>query len=155
VARELGASVQHVAEGAARATVVAGEAVTLSAEAVTVMEALGESSRAIGQIAKVIAAVADQTNLLALNATIEAARAGTAGLGFAVVADEVKELARETSGATSDVRAKILGIQQDTASAIEAIKGIGATIRQIDEIQNDLAAVMEQQSAIARAFEHA
>jgi GAF domain-containing protein len=149
MAGELSASVEHVAKGAARATTAAGQAVQQSAEALSVMGTLEESSAAINNIAKVIAGIAEQTNLLALNATIEAARAGEAGKGFAVVASEVKELARETSSATEDVRKKISTIQTDTAKAVHAIETIGETIRQIHETQNDLGSVLEEQTAIA------
>jgi GAF domain-containing protein len=152
MAGELSLSVEHVAAGAAKATAVASEAVDRSNQALSVMTTLTESSQAIGNIAKVISSIADQTNLLALNATIEAARAGESGRGFAVVAGEVKELARATSHATDDVRDKITAIQEDTDHATDAIKSIGETIRQIHEIQNDLASVMEEQSVIAQAF---
>jgi methyl-accepting chemotaxis protein len=152
MAAELTLSVEHVAAGASKATAVASEAVARSDQALSMMATLGESSQAIGNIAKVISSIADQTNLLALNATIEAARAGEAGHGFAVVAGEVKELARETSQATGDVRDKIATIQDDTDRAVDAIRSIGETIRQINEIQNDLASVMEEQSVIAQAF---
>jgi GAF domain-containing protein len=152
MAAELSLSVEHVAAGANKATAVASEAVARSDQALSMMATLGESSQAIGNIAKVISSIADQTNLLALNATIEAARAGEAGRGFAVVAGEVKELARATSDATGDVRDKIATIQDDTNQAIDAIRSIGETIRQINEIQNDLASVMEEQSVIAQAF---
>jgi len=152
MAGELSASVEHVASGAARATAVASEAVGRSADALAVMETLRESSLAIGNIAKVISGIAEQTNLLALNATIEAARAGESGKGFAVVANEVKDLARETSKATNDVAEKIQAIQGDATAAAGAIEAIGDTIRQIHEIQADLASVLEEQATIAQAF---
>ena len=152
MAEELTASVAHVALGATRATEVASSAVGRSGEALRLMETLTESSRSIGDITKAIAGIAEQTNLLALNATIEAARAGDAGKGFAVVATEVKELARETAKATEDVNEKIRVIQNDAAAASTAIETVGDTIRQIHEIQADLASVMEEQATIAQAF---
>ena len=57
----------------------------------------------VRRVADQIQTIAKQTNLLALNATIEAARAGDAGKGFAVVAGEVKQLAGQTSEATSEI----------------------------------------------------
>ncbi len=57
----------------------------------------------VGKVAEQIEHIAKQTNLLALNATIEAARAGDAGKGFAVVAGEVKQLAGQTSRATTEI----------------------------------------------------
>ncbi len=64
---------------------------------------LSEEIQKVGKVAQQIDAIAKQTNLLALNATIEAARAGEAGKGFAVVAGEVKQLANQTSAATSEI----------------------------------------------------
>ena len=64
---------------------------------------LSEEIEKVGKVAQQIDAIAKQTNLLALNATIEAARAGEAGKGFAVVAGEVKQLANQTSAATSEI----------------------------------------------------
>ncbi|MBK7369434.1 MAG: hypothetical protein IPJ04_16505 [Candidatus Eisenbacteria bacterium] len=108
---------------------------------------LGESSTEIGQVLKVITTIAQQTNLLALNATIEAARAGEAGKGFAVVANEVKELAKQTAAATEDIGHKIDAIQSNTSSAVKAIAEVSSIITQIHELQNTIAAAIEEQSA--------
>jgi hemoglobin-like flavoprotein len=68
-----------------------------------VVETLRNEVEDVAKVAQQIQAIAKQTNLLALNATIEAARAGAAGKGFAVVAGEVKQLAGQTSTATSQI----------------------------------------------------
>ena len=142
----MGVSIQEIAKNTAEASRVAISAVR-SAEATNIIIGkLGQSSAEIGEVIKVITSIAQQTNLLALNATIEAARAGEAGKGFAVVATEVKELAKETAKATEDISRKIEAIQADTTGAVSAIRQIGVVIGQINDIQNNVAGAVEQQS---------
>ncbi|MBO1752837.1 GAF domain-containing protein [Actinotalea sp. BY-33] len=146
-------SVERLSASATEAGEVALDAVAQATSVATEVRALSESSSAIGEVIKVISSIADQTNLLALNATIEAARAGQAGRGFAVVATEVKELAGETTTATSRVGERVTDIQTNTATVARGIEDINATIGRMDEVQTRMSQVLEEQRAMALAFE--
>ena len=108
----------------------------------------------IGDVVNLIRDIAGQTNLLALNATIEAARAGEAGKGFAVVASEVKQLADQTSKATSDIAAQIGEIQVSTQASATAIVGITQTIERMNTIAAAIATSVDQQSSATREIAH-
>ncbi len=138
---EVSAQSQQTADGA-------GRAAEMAQQTNSVMEALGKSADEIGKVVTVINDIAEQTNLLALNATIEAASAGEAGRGFAVVANEVKDLAKQTSVATGEIRHQIEGMQGYTREAVDAIADITNTIVEIDKsARSTSAAVATQESA--------
>jgi methyl-accepting chemotaxis protein len=143
---EMQVSIREISKAANESASVARNAVGAAESANVTVQRLGESSAGIGKVIKVITSIAQQTNLLALNATIEAARAGEAGKGFAVVANEVKELARETARATEEIGQKIEAIQGDTRSAVEAIARIGTIIKEVNDISNNIAAAVEEQT---------
>ena len=111
------------------------------------VEGLAKAADRIGEVINLIQDIASQTNLLALNATIEAARAGDAGKGFAVVASEVKSLANQTGKATEDIKAQIAEIQGATGEAVAAIRNVGSSIVQINEIATVVANAVESQGA--------
>ena len=139
-------SIREISKSANEAAKVAKTAVGVAETTNGTISKLGESSVEIGKVIKVITSIAQQTNLLALNATIEAARAGEAGKGFAVVANEVKELAKETAKATEEIGQKIEAIQGDTKGAVQAIGEISAIINQINDISNNIASAVEEQT---------
>jgi methyl-accepting chemotaxis protein len=109
-----------------KARSITSEAVTQTESSSGQINALGQSARDIGKIVETITDISEQVNLLALNATIEAARAGEAGKGFAVVANEIKELARQTAGATNEIRQRVEGIQSSTQGAVMASAALPA-----------------------------
>jgi len=84
-----------------------------------------------------------------LNATIEAARAGEAGRGFAVVAGEVKDLAAQTTQATKDVAARLGSVGSLVGAAQGAIDQIALLIDTVHQRQVQIAAAVEEQTAVA------
>ncbi len=146
--QQLSASIREIARGAAEASEVAGEAVELVNRTSGSMGRLSASRDEIGRVVDVIRAIATQTNLLALNATIEAARAGESGKGFAVVAGEVKQLAQQTAAATEEIATRIGAIQEDSSMTMDAIGDVGSIVNRIHDLQNAIAAAVEQQTAV-------
>ena len=156
---ELSASINDISQQAAHAAGIASRAVNQARETDGTVQGLAKSAGRIGEVVGLINTIAAQTNLLALNATIEAARAGEAGRGFAVVASEVKSLASQTARATEEISEQIADIQKVAGEAIDAIKGIGSIIGEVNEVATAIAAAVQQQGAatqeITRSTQHA
>ncbi|WP_185961179.1 methyl-accepting chemotaxis protein [Telmatospirillum sp. J64-1] len=144
---ELTASIRDIAARVDVTSRTSAETAQETRQANALVAELAETARNIGRITEVIQAIASQTNLLALNATIEASRAGQAGAGFAVVAAEVKALARRTGESTGEIKTLIERIQEQTSATVEAIRRIGESMTSLHEIENDVAAAIQQQSA--------
>ena len=83
---------------------------------------LGESSQEIGDVVEFMQDLSEQANVLALNAAIQVAAAGAAGQGFGMIADEVQHLAQRASEIARRMETLVLGIQTDTAAALESIE---------------------------------
>ena len=142
---ELSASIGVIGDQAVRSVEIAAEAVSEADRTNASMAELSRAADQIGEVVDLINAIAQQTNLLALNATIESARAGEAGKGFAVVASEVKSLAQQTAKATDEIRDRIKDIQGAAANGVSAIRGIGETIKHMNEIASSIADSVHQQ----------
>jgi methyl-accepting chemotaxis protein len=157
--QQLNASINDISQQAAHAAGIASRAVGQARETDGTVQGLAKSAARIGEVVGLINTIAAQTNLLALNATIEAARAGDAGRGFAVVASEVKSLASQTAKATEEISGQIADIQKVAGEAIDAIKGIGSIIGEVNEVATAIAAAVQQQGAatqeITRSTQHA
>ncbi|MFM2589966.1 methyl-accepting chemotaxis protein [Vibrio sp. TBV020] len=147
------------------------EALSSSIEASQLqIERLAVQSQEIHSVVATIQGIAEQTNLLALNAAIEAARAGESGRGFAVVADEVRQLSQMTNTSThqieSTVSALTNGVNEtvammsnsleqakdtnaNTKDVVSAIESINLQIREMFDMNTQIATASEEQSMVS------
>ncbi len=157
---ELTGTVQHNAENARKASVLAANAAEIAnrgnASVARVVDTMGEISESASRIVDIIGlieSIAFQTNILALNAAVEAARAGEHGRGFAVVAGEVRVLAQRTSSASKEIKGLINASVARVAVGTELTNRAGHTMYEIDQavsrvtnIMGEIAAASDEQS---------
>jgi len=145
-AEEMTATINEISKNTEKAHKITDSAVIKAKKASDRVNQLGDSAKEIGTVTQTITEISEQTNLLALNATIESARAGEAGKGFAVVANEIKELAKQTSRSTEEIRSKIDAIQRSTSLSVEEIVEITRIIQEVNDIVGTIAVAMGEQS---------
>ena len=144
---EMTSTIREIVSSTEKAQEITKAAVREAGSASERVDELGRAAIEIGKVTEAITEISEQTNLLALNATIEAARAGEAGKGFAVVANEIKELARQTAGATGEIKTRIGSIQESTEATVSQIQQITQVIAEVNTIVTSIVSAVEEQSA--------
>jgi methyl-accepting chemotaxis protein len=147
---EMTATIEEIASNSSKAMDISNNAVKETEKASESIAALGHAAQEINKVTEAINDIADQTNLLALNATIEAARAGEAGKGFAVVANEIKDLAKQTTESTREIRQRIEDVQLSTEKTISVIDNVITTVGDVSTIVTTIATAVEEQSTTSR-----
>ena len=145
-AEEMSSTISEIATNTEKTQSITETAVNQSKNASNQINELGTAAQEVGKVTETITEISEQTNLLALNATIEAARAGEAGKGFAVVANEIKDLAKQTSEATTEIKNKISKIQDATRSSVTEITQITGIISEVNEMVSTVAVTVEEQA---------
>jgi methyl-accepting chemotaxis protein len=96
------------------------------------LEMLG---RRIEKIVDAISLIVVQTSMLAVSGSVEAARAGSSGRGFAVVSNDIRNLAREASTSTENIKDTVRAILDQVASLRRDIEQVTAALEA--EMQNN------------------
>lgn len=143
---EMTSTIREIANTTEKGRQIAEDAVGQTTNATKQIEELGTAAIQIGRVVETITEISEQVNLLALNATIEAARAGEAGKGFAVVANEIKELAKQTAGASGEIKQQIEGIQVSTQGSVTEINSIASVVNEVNSLVSTIATAVEEQS---------
>ncbi|MCG8333895.1 MAG: methyl-accepting chemotaxis protein [Proteobacteria bacterium] len=145
-AGDMSSTIDEIALNSEKGRTITQKAVSQAANASDKVSQLGNAALDIGAVTETINDISEKTDLLALNATIEAARAGDAGKGFAVVASEVKDLARQSTVATGEIKKSITGTQESASFTVKEIEQISTIINQVNEIVVMIATAVEEQS---------
>jgi len=113
----------------------------------------------VEQSVKNIDKINGQTNILAINAKIEAAHAGDAGRSFAVVAEEVRELARNVSALSDDLKSRIHNISDGLRKGYDLLKEVaevdtsGENLAVHTSMTNMMTALVEQNASMTQVLE--
>ncbi|WP_240539971.1 methyl-accepting chemotaxis protein [Salinarimonas soli] len=111
---------------------------------------LQQAAESMDGVVQLITKIAEQINLLALNATIESARAGEAGKGFAIVANEVKNLANQTTSATSRISEQITAMQSVSTEVVKTLEAISTAVVSVQDYVTGAASAIEEQSVVTQ-----
>ncbi len=144
---EMTSSIAEIDRQAAHASAVSRSVTDRARGSESAGQELMSSAAKIAEIVNMIRTIAEQTNLLALNATIEAARAGEAGRGFAVVANEVKQLASQTSSATSTIASYVQAMSFAAQQSVEGMSGVLRDIASLADVSTAISVAVSQQTA--------
>lgn len=150
--KNLANSIQEITDQVQSSSKVVDSATQITNRLNESMSELFEQTHNISHITEFINKVASQINLLALNATIESTRAGEAGRGFAVVAKEVKNLAGQTSSASTDIAQQVKNIIKASSMAEEHTKTIVETINQISSNIASISLAVNQQHSTTESI---
>lgn len=145
-AEEMTATINEITRNTAKTSTMTEAATIQASSASEKVHELGMAAQEISKVTETITEISEQTNLLALNATIEAARAGEAGKGFAVVANEIKDLAKQTSEATLEIKNSIENVQNSTEVTVGEIQKVNEVISDVNEMTATIASAIEEQS---------
>lgn len=148
----MSATVGEIASNAERARAISLDAAQQAATVSRMMQELGRAAQGLrGKVTETITEISSQTNLLALNATMRPrARVRRAGAVLPWWPTRFKELARQTSQATEDIKGKIDGVQGASGTAIADIERITAVIAEVGNLVNGIAAAIEEQAVVTK-----
>ncbi len=146
---EISSVVRSNADKCKQAAATATAAALLTGENVKagddIMSSAGKTMREIEQtfehvdkLVEVIEGIAHKTRLIALNANVEAARAGEAGRGFSVVADEVRELSRQITDASANVRDILDGCRDTVRTGVDRSEKASTALQEIVSAARDV-----------------